>query len=108
MMLRKSRQTSQAPDEKILRVERLLNDYSSVIETHIQHLDGFTNAIQGFREVWQEHTECITALDHFMGSLEGTTPEKKEVVPSIETMKFPPGCIRNRSLVRRGKHSEVG
>ena len=106
-IIEESQQIDQQSDEKILMMERLLNDYASVIEDHIQHLQGFTGAIQSFDEVVQEQKELVMALDQFAESLEKTIPEKKEIVPSIETVKYPPGCIRNRSLAQQEKIVEV-
>ncbi|MBA7691027.1 hypothetical protein ES703_99565 [subsurface metagenome] len=97
-VIEESQHTNQTPDENILRMERLLNNYASVIEVHIEHLKSLANAIQGLKEVWQEHNERVTVLGRLLGSLEETPLKKKEIVPSIETLKFPPGCIRNRSL----------
>ena len=97
-VIESSQHTKQTPDENILRMERLLNNYASVIEVHVEHIKSLANSIQGLKEVWQEHNERVTALDRFVGSLEETPLKKKEIVPSIEMLKFPPGCIRNRSL----------
>lgn len=101
-VVEESQYTNQTPDENILRMQRLLNNYASVIEVHIEHIKSLTNAIQGIREVWQEHNERVAALDHaldrFMESSEETPLKKKEIVPGTEMLKFPPGCIRNRFL----------
>jgi len=100
-VVEESQYTKQTPDENILRMQQLLNNYASVIEVHIEDIKSLTSAIQGFREVWQEHNERVTALDHaldrFMESSEETPQKKGGIVPSIETLKFPPGCFRNRS-----------
>ena len=101
-VIEESQHTKQTPDEDIIRMQRLLSNYASVIEVHVEDIKSLTNAIQGLREVWQEHNERVTVLDRdlerFVESLEEPPPKKKEVVPSMEMLKFPPGCARNRSL----------
>ena len=100
-VIKESRRPQQTANENILRMQRLLDNYTSVIEVHIEDIRSLTNAIRDFREVWQEHNERVTALghalDHFTGTLEETPTNKTESNPGMETLQVPPGCYRNRS-----------
>jgi len=78
---RQNQHANQTPDENILRMERLLNNYASMIEFHVEYLKSLANDIQGLKEMWQEYNERVSTLDCFVGSLKGT-PITKRVFPA--------------------------
>ncbi len=87
-------------EKEMAGTQQALNNFASAIEVYAQHLQSHTSAIQGLSEASQElkkgAAEQNKVLIHMMETMEQRVPQKEEVEPKVEEIKFPPGCVRSR------------
>jgi len=105
-VIEEGRRTSQVMAQRMERTEQVLGKFTSAIEVYAQHLQSHTTAIQGLSEASQElkkgaaeQNKVLTRLMEVMGEtrpkVEEITPVE-EIMPKVEKVKFPPGCVRSR------------
>jgi len=92
--------------------QQALNSFASAIEVYAGHLQSHTSAIQGLSEASQElkkgAAEQNKVLLRLMEAIEERALKKEEVVPKVEKIEFPPGCIRSRQPIKEDKISWAG